>query len=469
MMASSGLASASQRHIDARRLSPSAENVPDFQHLRLKFYGLILAGDAVAMASAFLTADVIRFGHLAAYGITTFIVLFPTYVAVALNGDAWSIASLERPRHSAASAARAFVLAMLIATVFFFSLKVGEDFSRLVFGIGSCIALGTMSTVRLALGSAIGRRYGWCFRREVLILDGVQTARSGKEIVVDAANEALVPSLNDPGALDRIGRLLHRSERAVIACPAERREAWTRALAGANVDVEILAPELSSIPAIGLRRHGSVPSLLVGCGPLRLRNRVLKRMLDLAVAGASLALIGPAMLLIAAAIRLDSPGPALFRQVRMGRGNRMFTMLKFRTMRCEATDLEGNRSVGVADERVTRVGRLLRRTSLDELPQLLNVLKGEMSIVGPRPHPLGTRAGGKLLWAVDERYWDRHAIKPGLTGLAQVRGFRGATETTSALTDRLQSDLEYIGGWHIGRDILIMLRTLGVLIHPNAF
>jgi len=147
----------------------------------------------------------------------------------------------------------------------------------------------------------------------------------------------------------------------------------------------------------------------------------------------------------------------------------MFTMLKFRTMRCEAADGDGVRSVSKDDARLTRVGRILRRTSLDELPQLINVLKGEMSIVGPRPHALGTRAGNLLLWAVAERYWDRHAIKPGLTGLAQVRGLRGATTTSSALMARLQADFEYIAGWHIGRDILIMLRTLGVLVHPNAF
>jgi exopolysaccharide biosynthesis polyprenyl glycosylphosphotransferase len=468
-LASSGLAWSAQGRSDGARLHRAVERVPDFQHLRLRLYALILAGDAVAMGSAFLLADLVRFGRLEGYGLTTFIVLFPTYVAVALNGDAWSIASLERPRHSAASAIRAFLFALAIATVFFFSLKVGEDFSRLVFGIGSCIALGTMSAVRLALGKAIGRRYRWSFRREVLILDGISGSRAGHEIVIDAACEGVHPSLDDPAALDRLGRLLYRSERAIIACPPERREAWTRALAGANVDVEILAPELSRIPAIGLRRHGSVPSLLVGCGPLRLRNRILKRVLDVAVGSASLALFSPLLLLIAAAIRLESDGPILFRQGRMGRGNRMFTMLKFRTMRVDAADGDGTRSVCKSDDRLTRVGRFLRRTSLDELPQLINVLKGEMSIVGPRPHALGTLAGDKLLWTLDDRYWDRHAIKPGLTGLAQVRGLRGATDTTRDLTDRLQADLDYIDGWHIGRDLAIIARTVGVLIHPNAF
>ena len=228
-------------------------------------------------------------------------------------------------------------------------------------------------------------------------------------------------------------------------------------------------PELAALPAIGLRRHGAVPSLLVGCGPLRLRNRALKRLLDLSLASASLLLLSPIMLLIAAAVRIKSGGPALFTQVRMGRGNRMFTVLKFRTMRSEDSDHYGARSVGKGDQRVTRLGYLLRQTSLDELPQLINVLKGEMSIVGPRPHALGTRAGDRLLWTLNDRYWDRHAIKPGLTGLAQVRGLRGATVRPSDLTDRLHADLEYMDGWHIGRDIAILFRTLGVLVHPNAF
>jgi lipopolysaccharide/colanic/teichoic acid biosynthesis glycosyltransferase len=175
------------------------------------------------------------------------------------------------------------------------------------------------------------------------------------------------------------------------------------------------------------------------------------------------------MLAAAAAIRIESPGPALFRQVRMGRGNRLFEILKFRTMRCEAADEAGARSASRGDDRVTRVGRLLRRTSIDELPQLINVLRGEMSIVGPRPHALGTRAENQLFWSIDEHYFDRHAIKPGITGLAQVRGFRGATEKKADVTERVRADLEYIDGWHIGRDIAIMLRTAAVLVHPNAF
>ena len=121
------------------------------------------------------------------------------------------------------------------------------------------------------------------------------------------------------------------------------------------------------------------------------------------------------------------------------------------------------------DDRITRVGRVIRATSVDELPQLLNVLLGSMSIVGPRPHALGSLAGQQLFWEVDERYWHRHALKPGITGLAQVRGFRGATHRRDDLTQRLQADLEYILGWSVWRDFGILVSTVRVVVHRNAF
>jgi lipopolysaccharide/colanic/teichoic acid biosynthesis glycosyltransferase len=118
---------------------------------------------------------------------------------------------------------------------------------------------------------------------------------------------------------------------------------------------------------------------------------------------------------------------------------------------------------------VTTVGAVLRHTSLDELPQLLNVLKGEMSIVGPRPHAVGSTAENDFFWNIDDRYWQRGAVKPGITGLAQIRGFRGATGTRKDLTDRVQADLEYLADWSIWKDIAIILRTIRVVVHPNAF
>jgi lipopolysaccharide/colanic/teichoic acid biosynthesis glycosyltransferase len=443
--------------------------ITDFRTLRLRLYAVIAIADGFAMLAAFLLADLLRFGQAQGYGLTTFMVMFPIYLAVGLNGDAWSINALRSPRHSAGSATRALMFAIAVATVVFFTLKIGEDFSRIVFGIGSGFALLLIAGGRLILGRSFGEHYGWSFRREVLLIDGMNAEPEAGEIVFDAGAEQLQPSLDDPQMLDRLGRILQGSERAIVACPPERRLAWSRALAGANVDAEILTPELASIGALGLRRHGAVPTLLVGHGPLALRDRAIKRLFDIGISGTALILLLPVLAAIAIAIRAESPGPVLFRQPRLGRGNRLFSILKFRSMRSDAADAAGSRSTSRGDERVTRVGRFIRGTSLDELPQLINVLKGEMSLVGPRPHPLGCRAEDQLFWAIDEHYFDRHAIKPGMTGLAQVRGFRGATHKLSDVTDRLRADLEYLDGWHIGRDIGIMLRTLGVLVHSRAY
>jgi polysaccharide biosynthesis protein PslA len=179
--------------------------------------------------------------------------------------------------------------------------------------------------------------------------------------------------------------------------------------------------------------------------------------------------LSPLMLAVALAIRLESPGPAFFVQKRLGQGNRLFRMVKFRSMRTDSCDSHGHQSTQRDDDRVTRIGRFIRGTSIDELPQLLNVLTGDMSIVGPRPHALGSTAEDMLFWEVDHRYWHRHASKPGLTGLAQVRGFRGATNNLADLTNRLQADLEYQANWTIWRDIAILFSTVRVLMHKNAF
>jgi exopolysaccharide biosynthesis polyprenyl glycosylphosphotransferase len=442
----------------------------DFHQLRLRLYALLFASDALCLAVAFLFANQIRLGDmLASYGINTFAVLFPVYVAVGVNGGAWTIEALQNPRRSFANAVRAFCFAVAVASILFFSLKIGEDFSRLVFGIGSLLGLMLVGASRLFLGQRLGRRFDWTFQRRVLLLDGAAAVPIDNEIVIAADKEGLQPVTNDPRMLDRLSLLIDRCERLTLACPPERREAWVRMLAGANVDVEVLAPELDGLGALGLQRHGDAATLLVARGPLGPRDRFLKRLLDLLVAVFALLLLSPLFMLVALAIRAESPGPIFFRQPRIGRSNRMFEMLKFRSMRHDAADRGGHQSTSRRDERITRVGQFLRSTSLDELPQLINVIKGEMSIVGPRPHPIECKVADEYFWSIDNRYFDRHGIKPGLTGLAQVRGFRGATWERTDLTNRLKSDLEYVDGWHIGRDLWIMARTLGVMIHPNAF
>jgi lipopolysaccharide/colanic/teichoic acid biosynthesis glycosyltransferase len=190
---------------------------------------------------------------------------------------------------------------------------------------------------------------------------------------------------------------------------------------------------------------------------------------DYTAATVAVIALAPLLLVIAFAIRAEDGGAVFFRQDRIGLGNRPFRIWKFRTMRVQYADRLGTVSTAREDARVTRVGRFLRRTSLDELPQLFNVLARQMSIVGPRPHAQGSRAEEQLFWDIDERYWHRHSVRPGITGLAQVRGLRGATERQGDLEQRLYADLEYVAKWSLLSDLRIILRTFRVLLHRNAF
>ncbi|MBN8814142.1 MAG: sugar transferase [Sphingomonas sp.] len=204
-------------------------------------------------------------------------------------------------------------------------------------------------------------------------------------------------------------------------------------------------------------------------GPLSLASRVQKRAFDLALTIPALILIAPLLLVVAIAIRLDSKGPALFAQTRIGRNNQPFKIFKFRSMYMAQTDANGTVSASRNDSRITRVGKFIRATSIDELPQLFNVLIGNMSLVGPRPHATASTAGDQLFWEVSHHYWMRHASKPGITGLAQIRGFRGSTEKREDLEGRLRCDLEYLQNWTFWGDLVILLATVKVLKHQNAF
>jgi exopolysaccharide biosynthesis polyprenyl glycosylphosphotransferase len=195
-----------------------------------------------------------------------------------------------------------------------------------------------------------------------------------------------------------------------------------------------------------------------------------KRLTDIAIALLLIAVFAPVMLVAAMAIHLESPGPILFRQRRIGFANIGFEMLKFRTMYHRAPN-QGRLSQATRhDPRVTRVGAILRHASLDELPQLFNVLRGDMSIVGPRPHAPGTCAGNRPFELVTPQYAARHRVLPGMTGLAQVRGLRGETDTEAKLLRRIESDLEYIDNWSLGLDLVILARTaVPVLAMRNAY
>ncbi len=194
------------------------------------------------------------------------------------------------------------------------------------------------------------------------------------------------------------------------------------------------------------------------------RRTLMKRVQDLAIAGVGLVLVSPVLAAVALAVRLDSPGPALFRQRRHGFNNETITVLKFRSMRVEAADATAARQVSVGDDRVTRVGRFIRRTSLDELPQLWNVLRGEMSLVGPRPHAIGMKTAGEESSRLVAEYAWRHRMKPGITGWAQINGSTGAVDTPEAVRRRVALDIAYIERQSFWFDLYIIVMTLPRLL-----
>ena len=193
-----------------------------------------------------------------------------------------------------------------------------------------------------------------------------------------------------------------------------------------------------------------------------------KRLQDVVIAGAALIVAAPVMGMVAIAVALDTPGPVLFRQRRHGFNNETITVWKFRSMRHEMTDHTARKQVVENDKRVTRVGRFIRRTSLDELPQLFNVLTGEMSIVGPRPHPIGMRTGEAETARLVAEYAHRHRLKPGVTGWAQINGSRGPVHTPEEVRRRVTLDIEYIERQSLWLDLYIVLMTIPCLLGDKA-
>ncbi len=260
-------------------------------------------------------------------------------------------------------------------------------------------------------------------------------------------------------------------DQVIVALPwdAENRLlAWMKKLRSLPVDVR-LCPDMIGfhLPHRQVTHIGGVPMLNVFEKPLAGWNYIVKILEDRVLAAAILVVIMPLLLLLAALIKLDSRGPVLFRQKRYGFNNEVIEVFKFRSMYVDRCEDQLVVQATKHDPRVTRIGRILRRTSLDELPQFLNVLTGSMSIVGPRPHAVAHNEQYSRL--IDE-YLARHRVKPGITGWAQVNGLRGETETLEKMEQRVRYDLYYIENWSLLFDIRIILRTLFVgFTHPNAY
>lgn len=213
---------------------------------------------------------------------------------------------------------------------------------------------------------------------------------------------------------------------------------------------------------------GTVPFLDVLHKPIANWDSIVKRGFDLVVASMALFVLSPVMLATALAIKLDSRGPILFRQKRYGFNNEVIDVFKFRSMYADKCDYEAKVAVTRNDARVTRVGRFIRKTSIDELPQLLNVIIGNLSLVGPRPHAVGSNTENKLWESVVDGYFARHRVKPGVTGWAQVNGWRGEVDTPEKLRGRVEHDLFYIENWSPVLDLRILARTPFALFNTDS-
>ena len=232
-----------------------------------------------------------------------------------------------------------------------------------------------------------------------------------------------------------------------------------------------LAPDLASFafaqrPVVML---GDIPVMTLFERPISGLDQLIKKAEDIVLGLVVTLLFAPLLLIIALAIKIDSRGPVFFRQPREGFNNRKFHIWKFRSMHQNMSEVDVISQAQRGDPRVTRIGKFLRRASLDELPQLFNVISGEMSLVGPRPHAASTRAGDRLFGEVVATYAARHKVKPGMTGWAQVCGWRGETDTEEKLVRRLEHDLHYIENWSVLFDLYILIRTLPALFSSRAY
>lgn len=437
--------------------------------LRLELYAALAILDGCYLAFAYMLAALSSFGTVIHDQlIFVFLLHASIFFAISINSRAYHVDALRTPPRGIERAVRATFLASAILVGIIFYLDLDTRISHRLLALGLILSAIFISIGRWIFGRVVGSHLRWSFSEDLLLVEEDPHIRfDGPTIRIDALD--LHPTNDDPIMLDRLGHLVEKCDRVILACRADRRRIWVRMLKGAGVDVEVLTPELKEIGVVHSRTFQGLPTLLVSTKPLGLRDRMIKRSFDLVVACLALAVLAPLLLAVALAVRLDSPGPVLFRQPRVGQGNRIFQIFKFRTMRSEAADLGGERSTRPDDARLTRIGGFLRKSSIDELPQLFNVLLGDMSLVGPRPHALASTAEGAFFWDIDPRYWERHCAKPGITGLAQVRGYRGATCWCDEVTARIQSDLEYVRNWKLSRDILILIRTMRVLFHPKAY
>lgn len=384
------------------------------------------------------------------------------------------------------------VMAGMMAIAFF--VKIGADFSRVWIASWYASGLAVLFGERVAL-SLLARHWikeGRLYRRAVIVGGGPQADQLIKALEASAnadirivgffddrgpervsPNVAGYPKLGDIDELVKFART-SRLDLIIVTLPvtAEKRLVQLmEKLRVLPVDIRLSAHnnKLRFRPQT-YSYIGNVPFFDIGDKAIADWDRVKKWVFDKVVASLALVALAPLMVLIGIAIKLDSKGPVFFRQKRLGFNNEKIDVFKFRTMRADQADADASKLVTKGDPRVTRVGRFLRKSSLDELPQFFNVVRGDLSLVGPRPHALKAKAADKLYADAVDGYFARHRVKPGVTGWAQISGWRGETDTQEKILRRVEHDLYYIENWSLTFDLYILLMTpVALLRDDNAY
>ncbi|HVZ14739.1 MAG TPA: undecaprenyl-phosphate glucose phosphotransferase [Bauldia sp.] len=369
-----------------------------------------------------------------------------------------------------------WAVVVLVTLGLLFAGKVGGNVSRGAVGLFFATGLGALLAWRSALArwTAAALARGALARRSVALLasrtelahvDAYATLeRAGMAAVATLTWDEKTPAEHFENLLERAVEIARQNEMDSVVVLADwaapqRIAGMQQALRAVPLPVYLLPDRNVARFMLGAAATRGLEACVLQRAPLGPGERAAKRAFDVALAVAGLLVLSPLLLFVAVAVKLDSPGAVLFRQTRNGFSGRPFRILKFRTMTV-SEDGAAFRQAKRNDPRVTRVGRFLRKTSVDELPQLWNVLAGDMSIVGPRPHATHHNA------EYQERigaYAYRHHVKPGLTGWAQVNGYRGETSTLGAMEKRIEHDLYYVNHWSFLLDLKIVARTLQVI------
>ncbi len=406
-------------------------------------------------------------------------------------GKLYSVNALLRPFENGPRLLLGWSVFFAGLTVLVFFSKLGATYSRVWLGSWYVLGFGALLGLR-GITARLARRWNKDNRlnRQAVIIGGGQAAADLIEAInaapdvdvsivglfddrSDTRSPASIAGYRKLGNVDQLVEFARwkRIDLLILALPlsAETRLAeLTRKLWILPVDIRLSAytQKLRFRPR-AYSYIGNIPFFDVFDRPLSDWDWVLKSLEDKLISSLALLLLSPLMALVALAVRLDSAGPVLFKQKRYGFNNELIEVYKFRSMFQDQTDHEASKLVTRDDPRVTRVGRLIRATSLDELPQLFNVLKGELSLVGPRPHATQAKAEDKLYGDVVEGYFARHRVKPGITGWAQVNGWRGETDTKHKILRRLEHDLYYIENWSVIFDLYILARTPFALLQTE--